>query len=92
MDIFTCAVTKGAGGGSDLPSPGASGNVLTSNGSKWGSAAPAAELPAVSTEDNGKVLGVNFGEWRKMNPRGVNNDYVHKELQKNGVALNLNLL
>lgn len=40
MDLFTYAVAKGSGGGSSLPSPGASGNVLTSNGSKWGSAAP----------------------------------------------------
>ena len=28
------------GGGSDLPEPGASGNVLTSNGTAWASAAP----------------------------------------------------
>lgn len=30
----------GGGGGSDLPEPGTAGNVLTSNGTAWGSAAP----------------------------------------------------
>lgn len=46
-----------------LPTPGASGNVLTSTGSAWVSAVPATELPAVTAANNGQVLMVVSGAW-----------------------------
>ena len=53
-----------------LPAPGTSGNVLTSNGTGWVSAAPATELPAYSGADNGKVLMVVNGAvaWATLPP------------------------
>ena len=49
--------------GSVLPAPGTSGNILTSNGSKWVSAAPAPALPSVSLANDGQVLMVVNGAW-----------------------------
>lgn len=49
--------------GDVLPAPGTSGNILTSNGSKWVSAAPAPALPSVSIANDGQVLMVVNGAW-----------------------------
>lgn len=47
----------------NLVTPGASGNVMTSTGSGWVSAAPAPQLPEVSAANNGQFLVVVNGEW-----------------------------
>ena len=44
-----------------LPSPGAAGNILTSDGAAWVSAAP--KLPAVTAANNGQFLVVVDGAW-----------------------------
>ena len=54
------------GGGSDLPAPGAAGNVLTSNGTAWESAAPSAPLPEAGADGN--VLTADDGEWVSAAP------------------------
>ena len=55
------------GGGSDIPDPSTAdvGDVLTKgeSGLEW---APSEGLPAVSSSDNGKVLGVSNGAWNKV--------------------------
>lgn len=47
----------------NIVTPGASGNVMTSTGSGWTSAAPAKELPTVTPANNGQVLMVVNGAW-----------------------------
>lgn len=47
----------------NLVTPGAAGNVMTSTGFGWTSAAPAKELPAVTAANNGQVLMVVDGAW-----------------------------
>ena len=47
----------------NIVTPGASGNVMTSTGSGWTSAAPAKELPEVSEANNGQFLVVVNGAW-----------------------------
>lgn len=47
----------------NIVTPGTAGNVMTSTGSGWTSAAPAKELPAVTAANNGQVLMVVNGAW-----------------------------
>lgn len=47
----------------NLVTPGASGNVMTSTGTGWQSAAPVKELPTVTPANNGNVLMVVNGAW-----------------------------
>lgn len=47
----------------NLVTPGTAGNVMTSTGSGWTSAAPAKELPTVTAANNGQVLMVVNGAW-----------------------------
>ena len=46
-----------------LVAPGTSGNVLTSNGSAWTSAAPTAPIPYVAPGTTGNVLTSNGSAW-----------------------------
>lgn len=55
----------------ELPAAGTNGNVLTASSGEWVSAAPASQLPAVTSEDAGDVLTVNeSGEWENAAPSG----------------------
>lgn len=47
----------------NIVTPGTAGNVMTSTGSGWTSAAPAKELPAVTAANNGQFLMVVNGVW-----------------------------
>lgn len=47
----------------NIVTPGNVGNVMTSTGSGWTSAAPAKELPEVSEANNGQFLVVVNGAW-----------------------------
>ena len=47
----------------NIVTPGASGNVMTSTGSGWTSAAPVKELPTVTAANNGQFLVVVNGAW-----------------------------
>jgi hypothetical protein len=55
------AAPGGVGLGSVLPAVGASGNVLTSNGTTWASTAPAGGLPSPGA--SGEVLTSNGSSW-----------------------------
>ena len=60
-----------SGSGSDLPTPGTAGNVLTSNGTSWESAAPQSGLPDTTSASVGDVvtLGESGAEWAA--PKGA---------------------
>ena len=47
----------------NIVAPGVAGNVMTSTGTGWMSAAPAKELPAVTAANNGQFLVVVNGAW-----------------------------
>lgn len=47
----------------NIVAPGVAGNVMTSTGTGWTSAAPAKELPTVTAANNGQVLMVVNGAW-----------------------------
>ena len=47
----------------NIVTPGTAGNVMTSTGSGWTSAALAKELPTVTPANNGQVLMVVNGAW-----------------------------
>ncbi len=62
------------------------GQVLHYDGSEWINATPVNELPAVTSSDNGSVLGVVEGAWAKMNvPQSV----IFCTLTKSGTKYNL---
>ena len=58
-------ITSSSSGGADLPDPGTAGNVLTSTGTGWESAAPQSGLPDTTGASVGDVvtLGESGAEW-----------------------------
>lgn len=77
------AKIDGGGGGAsalselsdvNLTSP-SDGQVLHYDGTEWINATPVAELPAVTSDDNGDVLTVVEGAWAKAEPSGVEKIY-----------------
>jgi len=71
-------IDGGGGGGAsalselsdvNLTSP-SDGQVLHYDGTEWINATPVAELPAVTSDDNGDVLTVVEGAWAKAEPSG----------------------
>jgi hypothetical protein len=61
MKAIASHETVGGGGGAELPTPGSDGNLLTSDGSAWTSAAPASQLP--SPGSSGNILTSNGSAW-----------------------------
>ena len=53
---------------SSVPSPGTSGNVLTSNGSSWLSSTPATYMSQVTPGTSGNVLTSNGSSWASSMP------------------------
>ena len=53
-----------------LVAPGTTGNVLTSNGSSWTSAAPTTPIPYVAPGTSGNVLTSNGSSWTSATPSG----------------------
>ena len=68
----------------NLTSP-SDGQVLHYDGTEWINATPVAELPAVTSDDNGDVLTVVEGTWAKATPSGNNNTLVVTFTKNNNV-------
>jgi hypothetical protein len=69
----TAQTLAAANGGTGLTSPGTSGNVLTSNGTAWTSAAAGASLSGVT--DSATPFETSLGFEAGLNTTGVNNTF-----------------